>query len=86
MSMKTLLAMGVALALLSACGGGGGGGINSIPVTEAVPAAASTDPVAATSYVSELTAVPESTTDTLEPVAVPEMLASSETAEPAAVP
>ena len=84
MTKQTLLAMGFAAALLSACGGGGGGG--SIPGVEAVPAAASTDSVAATSYVAELAALPASTTDTLEPVAVPETLASSDTDEPAAVP
>ena len=84
MTKQTLLAMGFAAALLSACGGGGGN--SSIPVTEAVPAAASTDSVAATSYLSELTAVPASTTDTLEPVTVPDMLASSDTDEPVAIP
>lgn len=84
MTKQTLLAMGFAVALLSACGGGGGG--NSIPVVEAVPAAASTDSAAATSYVSELASVPASTTDTLEPVPVPAMLASSDTDEPVAIP
>ena len=84
MSKQTLLAMGFAAVLLSACGGGGGGG--STPVIEAVPAAASTDPGAATSYVAELAAGPASTTDTLEPLVVPATLATSDTDEPAAVP
>ena len=83
MTKQTLLAMGFAAALLSACGRGGGS--NPIAVTE-VPAAASTDSVAATSYVAELAALPASTTDTLEPVAVPATLASSDLDEPAPIP
>lgn len=83
MSKKTLLAMGFAVAMLSACGGGGGGG--STPVTEAVPSGASTSSTEATEYVAELSTEPESTTDTLEPVTVPDTLATDDSAEPAAV-
>ena len=86
MSKKTLLAMGFAVALLSACGGGGGGGIDSIPVTEAVPSGASTSSTEATEYVAELSTEPESTTDSLEPISnLPETLATDDSAEPAAV-
>ncbi len=85
MSKKTLLAMGFAVALLSACGGGGGGGPD-IPVTEAVPSSASTSSTAATEYVAELSTEPESTTDELEPITdLPTTLATDDTAEPAAV-
>ena len=86
MSKKTLLAMGFAVAMLSACGGGGGGGGRDIPVTEAVPSGASTSSVEATTFVAELSTEPESTTDSLEPIAVlPDTLATDDTAEPAAV-
>ncbi len=85
MSKQNLWVVGITATLLSACGGGGGG--SSTPaVTEAVPAAASSDFGVATTYVAELTAEPASTTDTLEPVAVPDSLASSDTAEPAEIP
>ena len=76
----------VIVTLLSACGGGGGGGSRGPGVTEAVPAAVSSDPVAATNYVSALAAVPANSSDTLEPVSVPDTLASSDSAEPAAIP
>lgn len=83
MTKQSLLLMSCAAVLLTACGGGGSQGPT---VTEFVPAAASTDSVAATNYVAALTAVPASTTDTLEPVAVPDTLASSDTDEPAVIP
>ncbi len=75
----------VALLLLSACGGGGD---NVKPVTATadvttqVPAAAATEAAAATAYVTALSSQPASTTDVLEPVAVPAMLATDDTAEP----
>ena len=58
MSKQTLWAMGIAATLLSGCGGGGS---HEPAVTEAVPAAASSDPVVATDYVAALAAVPAST-------------------------
>lgn len=83
MSKKTLLAMGFAAALLSACGGGGG---HDTPVTEAVPSQAATSSVAATAYVTELVAVAPATTDSLEPITnLPETLAADDTAEPALI-
>lgn len=83
---KLLLATVVAATVLVACGGGDDGGPNApADVTEQVPAAAATSPDVATLYVSDLSAVPESTSDVLEPVVVPEMLASDDTAEPAVV-
>lgn len=87
MTKQSLLAMGFAAVLVSACGGGGGGGGDNDPlVTEAVPANAATNPEAATEYVTALTAVPESTTDTLEPITdLPETLATDDTAEPALI-
>lgn len=88
MSKKILLAMGCAVALLAACGGGGGGGGGggSTPVTAAVPSGASTSSTEATAYVAELSTEPESSTDSLEPIAdLPAALATDDTAEPAAV-
>lgn len=88
MTKQSLLAMSCAAVLLSACGGGGGGGAPDVtPVTEAVPAEASTDSGAAITYVSALVAVPESTSDMLEPVTpVPDMLATDDTGEPVVIP
>ncbi|MBT9610521.1 hypothetical protein [Aquabacterium sp.] len=78
----------LALGLLSACGGGGdhdqpaAAATASADVTTQVPAAAATEAAAATSYVAALSSEPEAKTDVLEPVAVPDMLATDETAEP----
>jgi len=75
----------LALGVLTACGGGGD---NVRPVTAAVdvttqvPAAAATEAAAATSYVAALSDQPAAKTDVLEPVAVPDMLATDDTAEP----
>ncbi len=85
MTKKTLLSMGCTALLLAACGGGGGGN-NTPAVTVSVPANASTDSVAATQYLVELTAVTPANSDTLEPVVTPALLASDDTAEPRAVP
>lgn len=75
-----------ALALLSACGGGGGDGARPVSatadVTAQVPAAAATEPNAATSYVAALADQPADKTEVLEPVAVPDALATDDTAEP----
>lgn len=84
MNKSFLWVMCLAPVLLSACGGGGGGS-NTPAATAAVPAAASSDSGAATTYVAALVAVPATSTDALEPVTVPDTLASSDTAEPAAV-
>ena len=86
MSKQTLLLMSFSVVLLTACGGGGGGGDADFDVTTGVPAQATTDPLLATVYIGALTEVPTSTTDTLEPVAVPDMLATSDSAEPVAIP
>lgn len=87
MTKQSLILSGCAALLLSACGGGGGGGGSTPPVTEAVPAAAATDSVAATQYLVDLTAVTPTNSDTLEPVAaLPDTLASDDTAEPRAIP
>jgi hypothetical protein len=83
MNKSFLWVMSLAPVLLSACGGGSGS--NTPAVTAAVPAAASSDSGAATTYVAALAAVPATSTDALEPVTVPDTLASSDTAEPAAV-
>ena len=88
MNQRVLAVLVGAAALVSACGGGGGGDPIVVvpPVTEAVPAAAATSPAAATQYVTELTAVPPAQTDSLEPVAaLPDSLATDDTAEPKAV-
>ena len=50
-----------------------------------MPPAAANSPDVATLYVSDLSAVPTATSDALEPVAVPEVLASDDTAEPTVV-
>ncbi len=87
MTKQSLMLTGCAALLLSACGGGGGGGNNTPPVTEAVPAAAATDSAAATQYLVELTATAPATSDTLEPIAaLPDTLASDDTAEPREIP
>ena len=75
----------VTTTMLVACGGGDDDPPPKVAVTEAVPADAATSSSVATGYVAELSAVPASTTDTLEPVAVPEMLAQDDSGEPATV-
>ena len=75
----------LALGLLSACGGGGDGAkpvTATADVTTSVPVAASAEAAAATSYVSSLSTQPEATTNSLEPVPVPDKLATDDTAEP----
>lgn len=75
----------LALGVLSACGGGGDNVrpvAVAVDVTTQVPAAAATEAAAATSYVSALSEQPVAKTDVLEPVAVPDMLATDDTAEP----
>lgn len=84
----------VGTALLTACGGGGDphGWSADAPVTDVavtppavtvtVPAEVSTSPVAATNYVALLSSQPEASTDTLDPVEVPEEVAQDDTAEP----
>jgi len=75
----------LALGLLSACGGGGDNVkpvTATVDVTTQVPAAAATEAAAATAYVTALSSQPSTTTDVLEPVAVPDMLATDDTAEP----
>ncbi|MBA4111646.1 MAG: hypothetical protein C0487_18860 [Leptothrix sp. (in: Bacteria)] len=74
-------------ALLVACGGDDDGPTTSAPadVTTQVPPAAATSPSVATSYVGELSAVPTATSDALEPVDVPEMLAADDSGEPSTV-
>lgn len=87
MTKYTWLALGGAAMLLSACGGGGGHGTDVPAVTEAVPAAVATDPAAATTYVAALSAVPESTSNSLEPITnVPDTLATDETGDPTLIP
>lgn len=77
--------------LLAACGGGDDhepmaaapGPVVTVPeVTVAVPAEVATSPTAATTYVTALSSLPEASTDTLEPVDVPDTLAQDDTAEP----
>lgn len=77
---------------LTACGGGGdkhpadtpGAPVADADVTTAVTPAAATNPAVATSYTSSLAATPESKSDGLEPVVVPDALATDDGAEPAA--
>jgi hypothetical protein len=68
--------------LLSACGGGSDDAPAS-RVTEVVPAGAATDAPTATAYTSSLAATPAAEADTLEPVALPDQLATDDSAEPA---
>jgi hypothetical protein len=84
----------VGTALLTACGGGGDKhgwhadapatdvAVTPPAVTVAVPAEVSTSPVAATNYVASLSSQPEASTDTLDPVEVPEQVAQDDTSEP----
>lgn len=81
-------------ALLAACGGGGHADLAVSPapapgtttanadVTVSVPAEVATSATAATTYVAALSNQPASTTDTLDPVAVPDQMAQDDTAEP----
>jgi len=83
--LATVLATAAATALV-ACGGGDSHVVSTpADVTTQVPAAAATSSDVATLYVSDLSAVPTATSDVLEPVAVPEVLASDDTAEPTLV-
>jgi len=95
-NLKIALITVLGSALLSACGGGGSDPrqttmvenppvtvVTAPDVTVAVPAEVSTSPVAATNYVTSLSSQPAASTDTLDPVAVPEQLAQDDTAEPA---
>ncbi|MFM9917839.1 MAG: hypothetical protein ACKVOX_18710 [Rhizobacter sp.] len=85
MSKQSWVFVSCVALLLSACGGGGGS--NTPPVTEAVPAAAATDSEAATQYLAQLTAVTPANSDALEPVAaLPDKLATDDTAEPREIP
>jgi hypothetical protein len=86
MNKQSWMLIGGAALLMSACGGGGGGS-NTPPVTEAVPAAAGTDSEASTQYLVQLTAVTPARSDALEPVAaLPDKLATDDTAEPREIP
>jgi len=95
LNLKVALITVLGSALLSACGGGGSDDMQSSAepppatvvtapdVTVAVPPEVSTSPVAATNYVTSLSSQSEASTDTLDPVLVPEQLAQDDTAEPA---
>lgn len=92
--MKTIFSLGhvralgaiMLLSVVSACGGGGDNGTKPVTatadVTAQVPTAAAVEAAAATSYVSALADQPPAKTDVLEPVAVPDTLATDDTAEP----
>lgn len=86
--LPKLLLASLLTTVLVACGGGDDPNTPSTTpadVTAQVPPAAATSPDVATLYVSDLSAVPPATSDALEPVAVPEVLASDDTAEPSFV-
>jgi hypothetical protein len=78
--------------LLVACGGGGADApavaeapppTTQVPdVTAAVPTEVATSASVATTYVASLSSQPASTTDVLEPVAVPDQVAQDDAAEP----
>jgi len=90
--LKGLVASLMGTLLLAACGGGGHdtpsaaaapAPVTPVPeVTVAVPAEVATSATAATTYVASLSSQPAATTDSLEPVAVPEQVAQDDTAEP----
>lgn len=81
---------------LTACGGGGdnrppasSAGAPTVSdagadVTLMVTPAAATDATVATSYTSSLAATPDTKADALEPVVLPDALATDDSAEPAA--
>jgi hypothetical protein len=72
--------------LMTACGGDDDDPVPTPPVTSAVPADAQTSSASATTYVAALAVVDAGTSDTLEPIsALPDSLASDDTAEPRAV-
>jgi hypothetical protein len=84
-TLKTILGVGAAfgLCLLTACGGGRTDPVATAPdVTEQVTPAAVSDPATATAYTAALADTPTGRSDTLEPVAVPDQLATDDTAEP----
>ncbi|CAH0351208.1 hypothetical protein [Aquabacterium sp. CECT 9606] len=86
--LHQLLLATAAATILVACGGGDDPNrptTTPADVTAQVPPAAVTSPDVATAYVGDLSAVPPATSDALEPVAVPEVLASDDTAEPTMV-
>ena len=83
--MKSILFIAsLVVSALSACGGSSSPA--PVAVTAAVPAEVATSPAAATSYVGALSVVAEAQTDSLEPIAaLPDSLATDDTAEPALV-
>jgi hypothetical protein len=76
----------VVAGLLSACGGGddddGPAAVVTPPVTESVPTTVQTNATAATTYVQQLSDTNPTTTDQLEPVSAPAVIAADDTAEP----
>jgi len=84
MKRKTLMTLGAAcgLCLLTACGGGRTDPVAAVDVTAQVTPAAATNPSTATAYTAALADTPTARSDTLEPVAVPDQLATDDTAEP----
>jgi hypothetical protein len=90
--MGALAALMGSMLLLVACGGGGSDAtpmvaaaepVASAPdVTVSVPTEVATSAIVATNYVAALSSQPESITDVLEPVAVPDQVAQDDTAEP----
>lgn len=83
--MKSILFItSLVVSTLSACGGSSSPA--PVAATSAVPVDAATSPAAATSYVGALSVVAEAQTDSLEPIAaLPDSLATDDTAEPALV-
>ncbi len=83
MNLKMFVILACAPMLVTACGGRSDAVVVTPPVTEAVPAEASTSASAATQYVAALSALAAEQTDTLEPVnPVPDSLATDDSAEP----
>jgi hypothetical protein len=82
--MRKTLTLGAAfgLCLLTACGGGRTDPVAVADVTAQVTPAAATHPATATAYTSALADTPTAKGDALEPVAVPDQLATDDTAEP----
>ncbi len=80
MALPALLLLG-----LGACGGGHDGPEApkvSADVTVSVPTEVATNATAATSYVASLSSTPAANSESLEPVVVPDQVASDDTAEP----